>query len=436
MGLSNTWGAMKACLGSPKRRSRPARRAPLQLEQLESRNLMAVTATLGAGVLTVTGSPNRETILVSLDPILNQLVVQDAQGVVGRFASPTVTSIAIATGDGGIITVDNAVLQPTTIQAGNGQELIHTGGGPTTVIGGAGYDKMIAGAGPATLIGGSGTNVFYAGTGVDTLVGGPGKNQFFEVKAVDTVISAPGDQVFFASQPPAPPAPVVQLNPTQVGQLLQRASAASGSDDGIVAIVDRGGRLLGVRVEGNVSPAITGNPAALTFAIDGAIAEARTAAFFANNQAPLTSRTIGTLSQTTITQREVNSSPDVADPTLNGPGFVAAIGTGGHFPPGVAFTPEVDLFGIEQTNRDTSVDQINGVPTPLASRFNVPTQFIPGSILAAGDTLAAPDSYGLISGLDPTAQPRGIGTLPGGIPIYLNNNLVGGIGVFFPGTTG
>src|SRR6185295_8831927 len=31
---------------------------------------------------------------------------------------------------------------------------------------------------------------------------------------------------------------------------------------------------------------------------------------------------------------------------------------------------------------------------------------------------------------------RGIGTLPGGVPIYENGVLVGGIGVFFPGKTG
>jgi uncharacterized protein GlcG (DUF336 family) len=418
-------------------------RTRLELERLEPRNLLAVTSTLAGGVLAVVGSPNREIIRVLFDPTLDQIVVQDAQGDVGRFASPAVTSIAISTGDGGTITVDNAVLQPTNIQAGNGPELIRTGGGPTTVFGGTGPDKLIAGAGPATLIGGTGNNVFYSGAAPDTLVGGPGRNQFFEVKATDTVTSHPGDQIFAASQAPAAAVPVTQLSTGQVNGLLRRASAADGAGDGIVAIVDRGGRVLGVRVEGNVSPLITGDPAKLTFAIDGAIAEARTAAFFANDQAPLTSRTIGTLSQTTITQREVNSSPDVADQnsTLYGPGFVAAIGAGGHFPPGVMFTPEVDLFGIEQTNRDTSVDQINGVATPLASRFNVPTQFIPANILAAGDPLAAPDSYGLISGLDPTAQPRGIGTLPGGIPIYTfdaagNPRVAGGIGVFFPGTTG
>ena len=63
-----------------------------------------------------------------------------------------------------------------------------------------------------------------------------------------------------------------------------------------------------------MSPAITGNPAALTFAIDGALAEARTGAFFGNNQAPLTSRTIQFISQTTITQREVESVPSITDP--------------------------------------------------------------------------------------------------------------------------
>ena len=413
-------------------RTRPA------LEELESRNLLTVTAGLAGGALTILGDAQREIIQVSFDAPDAQLVVRDAQGEVGRFASASVQSIAISTGDGGVITVDNAVTQPTVIQAGAGDELIRTGGGPTTVYGGSGPDKIIAGAGPATLIGGSGINTFYSGSAPDTLVGGPGKNLFFEVKPSDSVISHPGDQIFYASEPPPAPAPVQQLDPGQVGQLLQRASAADGAGDAIVAVVDRGGRVLGVRVEGNVSSQITGNAAALSFAIDGALAEARTAAFFANNQAPLTSRTVGFISQSTITQREVNSSPDVADPnsTLYGPGFVAPIRAGGHFPPGVAFTPMVDLFGIEGTNRDTSVYvNADGTTTTLPSRFNVPTQFVPSDI-PASEYLAAPDSYGLISGIDPSAQPRGIGTLPGGIPIYLDGNLVGGIGVFFPGTTG
>jgi len=228
-----------------------------------------------------------------------------------------------------------------------------------------------------------------------------------------------------------PPQPVV-LQPGQVSALLDRAAAADSHDDGIVVIVDRGGRLLGVRQEANVSTAITSNPEKLAFAVDGALALARTAAFFSSNQAPLTSRTVEFISQSTITQGMVNSDPNIADKNspLYGPGIVAPIGTGGHFPPGVDFTPQVDLSGIELTNRDTSVKD----GTVLPSRFNVPQQFVP---IPAADQLAAPDSYGyIINHKDTTAQPRGIGTLPGGLPIYLNGQLVGGIGIFFPGTTG
>jgi uncharacterized protein GlcG (DUF336 family) len=233
----------------------------------------------------------------------------------------------------------------------------------------------------------------------------------------------------------------------QVDQLLQRAAAATASDNAIVAIVDRMGNILGVRVEAGVSTAITSDPEKLHFAIDGALAEARTGAFFGNDAAPLTSRTIQFISQSTITEREVNSDPSITDPnsTLRGPGLVAPIGLGGHFPPGVAFTPQVDLFNIELTNRDSIVspgpDGIKGTADDvlLPDRFNLDPAFVP-----AGKTLNAPLSYGeailtpgqLASSEVSKSQSRGIGTLPGGLPIYEDGELVGGIGVFFPGTTG
>jgi uncharacterized protein GlcG (DUF336 family) len=225
--------------------------------------------------------------------------------------------------------------------------------------------------------------------------------------------------------------------------LLQRAAAAANRNDAIIAVVDRNGRILGVRVESGVSPAITGNTTNLVFAIDGAVSLARTGAFFGNDTAPLTSRTIQDISQTTTTQREVQSNPDVPDPngnsTIYGPGFVAPVGIKGHFPPGIMFTPQVDLFAIEHTNRDS-------LSTTTGTRFNVPKQYvapnIPG-ISSPGPNptlnlaeLVAPESYGQVTGILPNAQSRGVGTLPGGIPLFKNNKEVGGIGVFFPGTTG
>lgn len=221
-----------------------------------------------------------------------------------------------------------------------------------------------------------------------------------------------------------------QLTTTEVEQLLDRASAATPSEDAIIVIVDRQGNILGVRTETAVP---TADLATLVFSIDGAVAEARTAAFFSNNQAPITSRTVRFISQTTITEREVDSNPSISDmsSTEAGPGYVAPIGLGGHFPPGVAHTPVVDLFGIEHTNRD-SIDAFPGGE----GRFNA-------DYVSAAQEINAPGSYGVQSGLMLDAQPRGIATLPGGIPLFrdcdgngVGDTLIGGIGVFFPGPDG
>ena len=229
------------------------------------------------------------------------------------------------------------------------------------------------------------------------------------------------------------------LTAGEVDALLKRAAAASASSDAIIAVVDRNGRILGVRTESGVSPLITGDAERLVFAVDGAVSLARTGAFFGNNQAPLTSRTVQFISQSTITQREVESDPNITDPNsvFRGPGFVSPVGIKGHFPPGIAFTPQVDLFGIEHTNRDGTyhpgADRIKGTADDvrLRQRFNIDPAFVP-----PGQQLYPPDSYGFETKLLPGAQNRGIGTLPGGVPVFKNGQVVGGIGVFYPGTTG
>jgi len=249
---------------------------------------------------------------------------------------------------------------------------------------------------------------------------------------------APGVQGYDPTNlanPSALPTADQLLTTSDVSALLQRAAAAVNRNDAIIAVVDRNGNILGVRIESGVSTQITGNTTNRVFAIDGAVSLARTGAFFGNDAAPLTSRTIQEISQTTITQREVQANPDVPDlggtSTVYGPGFVAPVGIKGHFPPGIMFTPQVDLFAIENTNRDT-LNNTNG------TRFNVPSQYIPAG---ATSEMVAPESYGQITGILPTAQSRGIATLPGGVPLFKRQAdgkfaEVGGIGVFFPGTTG
>ncbi len=99
---------------------------------------------------------------------------------------------------------------------------------------------------------------------------------------------------------------------------------------------------------------------------------------------------------------------------MAGPGFVAPVGVKGHFPPGIMFTPQVDLYDIESTNRDS-------FSATTGTRFNVPSQYITAvnnPNIPAGGNLVAPESYGQVTGILPTAQARGIATLPGGVPLY------------------
>lgn len=274
---------------------------------------------------------------------------------------------------------------------------------------------------------------------------------------IGRTLPAPGQPAPAPPPPPVTPADLAQpfITENEVQQLLARAAAASSSEDAIIVIVDRNGKILGVRMEQGVLNAI---PSAATrvFAIDGAVSKARTAAFFANNEGPLTSRTVRMISQSTISQREVQSNPTLPNPLVNnpfndadptattyGPGFVAPIGLGGHFPPGISNTPPVDLFGIEHQSRDGQRNpglggiKGNGDDIFLTNRFNVDSAYIP-----AGNTLEFPESYGVQSQFIPWAQSRGIATLPGGVPLYKTisgssmRQLVGGIGVFFPGSNG
>jgi len=442
-----------------------------RMETLEDRSVPA-TAVLDSGILSVIGTNAPDRIAINLDSITNQIVVINGNQETARFNSDNVNSIHLFGGAGNdSLQVSSQIIQPAFIDGESGNDRVFGGGGGSTITGGKGANRMAGGTGNDTIFGQGKFDIIGSPSGVDTFTGGPGMNRFFGyalnsdggVQATITNLST-NDLNYLLSKAPADlsstlniqPSPDVTLCISDVTTLLQRAAAATKSEDGIIAIVDRQGRILGVQVEGGVNSKMNPNspdfdPNLFVFAVDGAVALARTGGMFGNNQAPLTSRTIGYISQTTVTEREVNSYPSITDESsiLRGPGYVAAVGIGGHFPPqpstnggpnGIAFTPQVDLFGIEQTNRDGTynpgLDRIKGTADDVfvPYRFNIDPTYIPADILSTFYT--APDSYGYMSGYAPNAQSRGIATLPGGIPIVKNNVIVGGIGVFYPGATG
>jgi uncharacterized protein GlcG (DUF336 family) len=182
-----------------------------------------------------------------------------------------------------------------------------------------------------------------------------------------------------ATAPPVCAGGAPALAAAEVQGLLERAAGALDRPL-TVAVVDRAGRPLGVLVKSGS----TGDP-------DRTVGLARTGAFFSNDQAPLSSRTVR---------------------------FVSGI----HFPPGVARTPNGALYGIESTNRGCE----------LAAAFD-PGQAVPPAKRLAGGPCNSTDRTGCGSGpvtgkTDPRDPDPGA-VDPGGIPVYRGGRLVGGIGV-------
>lgn len=185
------------------------------------------------------------------------------------------------------------------------------------------------------------------------------------------------------------------LTAEDVRLLIGRAVRAVNEPALIVAVTDRGGRILGLFRTRAAPDQVVGNFSRTVRAEDWAIALARTGAFFSNNQAPLSSRTVR---------------------------FISGI----HFPPGIAFTPNAALYGIENTNRgcplDPEIEAVLPLPKSLAGMMeNLPCTSTDergcGPGIATGkadlaDTVPYPDA---VDG--------------GGLPIFKNGRVVGGIGV-------
>jgi len=153
-----------------------------------------------------------------------------------------------------------------------------------------------------------------------------------------------------------------------------------------VAVVDRPGNVIGLWLRGSPT----------TEQQDQAVGLARTGAFFSNDQAPLSSRTVR---------------------------FVSGL----HFPPGIARTGNAALYGIENTNRGCD----------LNVAFNT-GKFLPRATSVAGGACNAFDTSGCGTGpvtgkvVDLSGTPKDTNPLavnPGGLPIFRGRALVGGLGV-------
>ncbi len=178
------------------------------------------------------------------------------------------------------------------------------------------------------------------------------------------------------------PPTAAPLSITDVQNIVQAAAQAADSASMVIAVVDRGGSVLAVYRKPSAGTTAAGNFGALVKVNDLAVALARTAAYFSNDQAPLSSRTVR---------------------------FISGI----HFPPGVANTNNAPLYGIENTNRGCTLS----------------TNYLAGQAVQPALSLSGGTGPGIITGKADLQDSDANTVNPGGVPIFRSGVVVGGVGV-------
>jgi uncharacterized protein GlcG (DUF336 family) len=184
------------------------------------------------------------------------------------------------------------------------------------------------------------------------------------------------------TNPPVIPSPAPSLSAADVQNIVQAAATAADPDTMVIAVVDRSGVVLAVYRKPSAPATATGNFGATVDTNDLAVALARTAAFFSNNQAPLSSRTVR---------------------------FISGI----HFPPGVTNASNAALYGIENTNRGCTLT----------------TNYLPGKSIPPALALGGGFGLGVITGKADLNDSDPNAVNPGGVPIFKDGVIVGGVGV-------
>jgi Ca2+-binding RTX toxin-like protein len=141
-----------------------------------------------AGVLTVMGDAQDNTIEVSRNAAGTLLVNGGAINVVGGTPSVANTSLIQVFGQGGNDTI--------TLNEANGalpRANLFGGAGNDTLTGGSGGDMLFGQSGNDTLLGKGGFDFLFGGIDNDTLTGGDADDQVFGESGNDRMIWSPGD---------------------------------------------------------------------------------------------------------------------------------------------------------------------------------------------------------------------------------------------------
>ncbi|MDP8981833.1 MAG: heme-binding protein [Acidobacteriota bacterium] len=177
------------------------------------------------------------------------------------------------------------------------------------------------------------------------------------------------------------------LTAADVQTAVEAAAKSVNSTSMVIAVTNRKGEILAVFRQPDAPVTAIGNYSIPVDTNELAVALARTASFFSNDQAPLSSRTVR---------------------------FISGV----HFPPGIFFTSNADLYGIENTNRGCSFNAAYNLGKDVP-----PATLINGTSPGLGIITGKPDLF------DKNQPPVDPIVNPGGVPIFKDGHIVGGVGV-------
>jgi Ca2+-binding RTX toxin-like protein len=141
----------------------------------------AISAVFSAGVLTVTGDSQGNTLTVSRDVAGAIFVNGGALPVTGGVPTIANTTLIRMLGLGGndTLVVDhaNGLMPPAHLLGGDGDDTLTGSANDDVLEGGAGNDTLLGRQGNDRLLGGAGNDILNGGTGSDEIVGDKGDDQ-------------------------------------------------------------------------------------------------------------------------------------------------------------------------------------------------------------------------------------------------------------------
>jgi Ca2+-binding RTX toxin-like protein len=166
-----------------------------QYSVLEDRRLLAVSATLSSGTLSIFGDALANT--VNVDASGSSLFLSGDLNE--EFVLSQVSAIEFF-GSGGDDVFDNSTDIDTLAVGHDGDDELRTAGGTDRLFGGNGNDLLVSTGGNDRLIGNDGIDILFGGGGNDAIFGLGGNDELHGEGGDDNLVAGFGDDVVFGGE--------------------------------------------------------------------------------------------------------------------------------------------------------------------------------------------------------------------------------------------